>query len=163
TVGWDDQNIGDAAISGSFNDYVLVQRVNPDSSLTDITSGYVRGDGTLAAGGATSPQTFTFTLPDRAARVGALQISLTTDAGQSVREYDSSGSPAYGNNTGSTSFASTLANYADLTVLNLSVQSPVAPQSGNQVTVAWDDENAGNDAVSTSFSDSVLVQRVNPD
>ena len=46
---WSDQNIGDAAVNAGFSDYVLVQRVNADNSLTTIASGTVAGNAALAA------------------------------------------------------------------------------------------------------------------
>ena len=41
---------------------------------------------------------------------------MTTDGGQTVKEYDSNGNTAYGNNSGSTTTTSTLGNYDDLIV-----------------------------------------------
>ena len=162
TVGWDDQNIGDGAVSAAFSDYVLVQRVNSDNSLTNVASGYLSGNSTLASG-ASGHQTFGFTLPDGAAGAGNFRITVTTDSGQSVQEYDAGGNAAYGNNTALINVASTLASYADLTVANLAVQQPANIQSSSQVTVGWDDQNIGNAAVNAAFSDSVVVQRVNSD
>jgi hypothetical protein len=160
TVGWNDENIGDAAVSSAFNDYVLVQKVNSGNSYTTIASGNVSGNATLAAGG-TSPRTFGFTLPDGAAGVGNFLITVTTDSGETVKEYTGTGNTAFGNNTSTANFTTTLANYADLTVANIAVQSPASPQSGNQVTVGWNDDNIGDGAVNSAFSDSVLVQKVN--
>src|SRR5262249_43898686 len=134
TVGWNDQNIGDAAVNVAFSDYVLVQRVNADNSLTTIASGYVSGDSALAAGAA-SPQTVSFTLPDGAPGVGNFLVSVPTDSGQTVKEYDSNGNPAYGNNTATLSFSSTLASYPDLQVLNLAVDSASVLQSGGKVVL----------------------------
>ena len=51
---------------------------------------------------------------------------MTTDSGQTVKEYDSNGNPAYGNNTATIDVTSTLANYADLVVATGSLA--VAPQ-----------------------------------
>ena len=49
--------------------------------------------------GDSSHQTFSFILPDGAAGVGNFRITVTTDHGQSVKEYDAGGNAAYGNNT----------------------------------------------------------------
>ncbi len=163
TIGWKDQNIGDAAVNASFSDYVLVQRVNADNSLTYIASGTVAGNSSLGVN-ATSAQTFSFAMADGASGVGNMRITVTTDYYQTVKEYDASGNPAYGNNSASTTFTSTLANYADLVVKSGSLGvTPASPQSGNQVTVTWNDQNIGDAAVNASFSDYVLVQRVNAD
>ncbi len=164
TVGWNDQNIGNSAVSTGYTDYVLVQRVNADNSLTYIASGTVAGNSSLGVN-ATSAQTFSFAMADGASGVGNMRITVTTDYYQTVKEYDASGNPAYGNNSASTTFTSTLANYADLKVQSgsLVVQQPSNVQSGNQVTVGWNDQNVGDAAVSTGYTDYVLVQRVNAD
>ncbi len=161
TVQWNDQNIGTGAVNAAFNDYVLVQKINAGNSLTTVASGYVSGNSTLAAGTVSGQQTFTFNLPNGAAGSGNFQVTVTTDAGQTVKEYDSQGNPAYGNNTAATlPFSATLAPYTNLTVANVALQSPVSPQSGGKITIAWDDENIGTAAVNTEFSDSVLIQQI---
>ncbi len=110
TVTWMDENQGDGAVSGAFSDSVLVQQVN-GSSLTNITSGTVSGPSPLAAGATSGTQSFAFTLPDGAAGTGAIRVTVTTDSGQTIKEYDESGNPTYGNNTASTHVTSTFANY----------------------------------------------------
>ena len=101
TVTWMDENQGDGAVNGAFTDSVLVQQVN-GTSLTTITSGTVSGPSPLAAGATSGTQSFPFTLPDGAAGTGDIRVTVTTDSGQTIKEYDSSGNPAYGNNTAST-------------------------------------------------------------
>ena len=155
TLGWEDQNIGGAAVTTSFSDYVLVQRANADNSPTDIASGYVSGNSSLAAG-ASSPQLFTFTLPAGATGVGIFQVTVTTDSGQTVQEFDSTGNPAFGNNSAVANFTSTLAPYPDLQVTGLAV-TPGSPQSGQQLTINWNDTNTGDGMASGSWYD--LVQR----
>ena len=114
TVTWNDQNIGDGAVNAAFYDYVLVQTVNADNSLTYISSGSPSGNSTLAAGATSAQQSFTFALPNGTTGTGNFRVTVTTDNGQSVKEYDSNGISAYGNNTTTTNFTSTLASYADL-------------------------------------------------
>ena len=164
TVTWNDKNQGDGAVSGSYLDYVLVQRVNVDNSLTYIASGFVSGPSPLAAGATGTQESLAFTMPDGAAGAGNFRVTVTTDYYETIPEYDSHGNPAYGNNSASTTFTSTLASYPDLIVApgSLSV-SPSNPQSGNQVTVGWNDQDIGAAAVNAAFSDYVLVQRVNAD
>jgi hypothetical protein len=140
TVGWDDVNIGNAAVNTAFSDYVLVQSVNPDNSLTTIATGSVAGNATLASGAA-SPQIFTFTLPDGAAGTGNFLVTVTTDSGQAVKEYDASGNPAYGNNTGTLNFTSTLAELPDLVVSN--VTAPTSCYDNTPVTISWTVTNSG--------------------
>src|SRR5208337_913803 len=138
------------------------QRVNPDNSLTYITSGFVSGPSPLAKGTTGAQESFPFTLPDGAAGVGNFRVTVTTDYYQSIPEYDGSGNAAYGNNTSSINFASTPANYADLVVTSGSLAvTPGSPQSGGSVTVTWTDTNLGDAAVNGAFTDSVLVQKVN--
>ena len=141
-----------------------MQRVNPDNSLASIASGFVNGAEPLAAG-ATGPQeSFGFTLPAGAAGAGNFTVSVTTDYYQSIPEYDTSGNPAYANNTSSLNVTSTLANYADLVVAPGSLAvTPASPQSGGSVTATWSDENQGDGAVEAPYSDYVLVQKVNSD
>ncbi len=149
TVTWNDKNQGDAAVNGAFTDSVLVQQVN-GTTLTYITSGTVSGNSTLVAG-ATSGQSFPFTLPNGAAGAGDIRVTVTTDSGQTVKEYDSHGNPAYGNNTASTDVTSSLANYADLIVATGSLAvTPSSLQSSGSATVTWNDENKGDGAASGS-------------
>ncbi len=164
TVTWNDENQGDAAVSAAFNDSVLVQKVNSGNSLSTIATGTVSGNATLAAGATSDQQQLTIALPDGAAGVGNFLITVTTDSGQTVKEFDSNGNPAYGNNSSSITITSTLGNYADLVVASGSLAvTPATPQSSGAVTVTWNDTNQGDAAVSAAFNDYVLVQRVNPD
>ncbi len=110
TVTWMDENQGDGAVNGAFTDSVLVQQVS-GSILTTITSGIVSGPSPLAAGATSGTQSFAFALPGGAAGTGDIRVTVTTDSGQTIKEYDGSGNPAYGNNTASTDVTSTLANY----------------------------------------------------
>ena len=159
-VTWADKNQGDGGVNTAFSDYVLVQRV-VGTSYTTIASGYVAGNATLAAGATSGTQSFAFTLPDGASGGGNFVVTVTTDSGQTVKEYDGSGNPAYANNTSTTNFTSTLANYADLVVAAGSLAvTPALPQSGNAVTVTWADKNQGDGPVNAAFSDYVLVQQV---
>ncbi len=159
TVTWMDENQGDGAVSGAFSDDVLVQQVN-GSSLTYIASGTVSGPSQLAADATSAAQSFLFALPDGAAGTGDIRVTVTTDSGQTISEYDGNGNPAYGNNTASTDMTSTLASYADLVVAAGSLTVlPSSPQSGGSATVTWNDENQGDRAVNGAFTDSVLVQQ----
>ena len=161
TVTWMDKNQGNAAVNGAFSDSVLVQQVK-GGSVTYITSGTVSGPTPLAVGATSATQSFRFTLPDGAAGTGDIRVTVTTDSGQTIAEYDSSGNPAYGNNTASTDVTSTLADYADLIVAPGSLAvTPTIPRSPGSVTVTWNDKNQGDAAVEGAFSDSVLVQQVN--
>jgi hypothetical protein len=162
TLQWDDNNIGDATVNTPFDDAVSVQRVNADGTVTEIASGTVHSDATVAAG-ASIHQDYPFILPDGAVGAGNFLVTVTTDFGQMVTEYDSQGNAGYNNNQSTANFSSTLANYADVTVANLAIASPTSPHSGRAVTVGWDDENIGDGDVNSAFNDSVIVQRINDD
>ena len=121
-------NQGDGTASGTYLDYVLVQRVNPDNSLTYIASGSVNGPNPLAAGATGAQESFAFRLPDGAAGVGNFRVTVTTDSNQAIPEYDSSGNTAYGNNSASIGTTSGLGSYADLVVAPASMATtPVNP------------------------------------
>jgi uncharacterized membrane protein len=156
TVGWNDQNIGNAAVSSGYTDYVLVQRVNADNSLTYIASGTVAGNSSLGVN-ATSPETFSFTLPDGPTGTGDIRISVTADYYQSVKEYDASGNPAYGNNATSLDVTSTLAPYPDLVVQSFGIPANGAPNQ--PLTLTWSDANQGTKAVpsNASWDDQVYL------
>ena len=159
TIGWNDENIGNAAVNAAFNDSILVQQVGSGGALTYVTSGSVIGNSTLADNDAVSPQTFSFNLPNGAAGTGTFLITVTTDSGQTVGEFDSNGNPAYNNNSASVNLTSTLAAYPDLQVTGLTV-NPTTPQAGGNLTINWTDNNIGNGNVNQSFYDYVEVQNL---
>ncbi len=101
------------------------------------------------------PQQYTFNLPDGPPGVGQLVVTVTTDYYNQIYEYNSSGT-AESNNTSSVTTTSTIAPYPDLQVTSLAT-TPSSPESGQTVTVTWNDANTGNAAVSGSFSDYVSV------
>ena len=89
------------------------------------------------------------TLPDGVTSVGDLRFTLTTDFYDYVFERKN-GAPAENNNSASITRPATLAAYADLQVENLSV-TPSAPESGQPITIAWQDVNRGTNATETQF------------
>ncbi|HKM53713.1 MAG TPA: SdrD B-like domain-containing protein, partial [Isosphaeraceae bacterium] len=151
TVNWNDQNIGNAAVNTAFTDYVLVQQGN-----TTIASGTVNGNASLV-GGATSPQSWAFTLPNGATGTGNFQVTVTTDYYETVKEYNSQGNPSYSNNSATTTFTSTLAPYPDLQVTGLGIDLSSVMQSGGTVTIDWNDANTGTATASGGWYDAVTV------
>src|SRR5207247_2086601 len=109
---------------------------------------------TIAAGGQSSLRQYVFQLPDGDPGVGNLRVSVTADASQTVPEFDATGNPAFGNNTATLAAASTLAAYPDLQVTGLSI-NPLTLQTGDQVTVSWNDQNSGAGAVAAAFVDYI--------
>src|SRR5271157_6081438 len=158
TATWNDKNQGDAAVNAAFTDSVLVQQVN-GSTLTYIASGTVNGNSSLAAGATSGTQSFPFTLPNGTAGTGDIRVTVTTDSGQTIKEYDSSGNPAYGNNTASIDVTSTLAPSPDLVVQNIVVNggstSPVLPNQ--TIPVTWNDYNQGTVAANGTWIDQVFL------
>jgi hypothetical protein len=155
TATWNDANTGNAPVSGSFTDYVTV--VNTTTGQT-LASGFVAYNettsGAIAAGGS-APQQYSFTLPNGNHGVGQIKMSVTTDYYNAIFEYNSSGT-AESNNTSSITVPSTLALYPDLQVTALAT-TPTSPESGQTLTVSWDDSNTGNAPVTGSFVDDVTV------
>src|SRR5208337_1413362 len=104
---------------------------------------------------------FALTLPDGARGVGQIQFSVTTDYYNQVLEYNTAGpggtSTAESNNTTSLTLTSTLAVYPDLTVSNLGVSPSSGLQSGNGLTVQWNDSNIGTAVVDGPFVDHVVI------
>ena len=155
TVNWDDLNDGNGSTGSSWTDQVVV--INTTTGQT-VATGYVPYNaatrGNLAPN-ASAAQSYTFKLPDGPAGVGNLQISVTTDYYETVHEYYPGGS-GYTNNTTTITAASTLAPYPDLQVTNLAT-SPTSLESGETVTIDWDDANTGNGTVTGSFEDEVTA------
>src|SRR5204863_1251857 len=111
----------------------------------------------IKAGTSSALRQYAFTLTDGDAGVGALQITVTTDYFNSVFEYDygaavSGHVAGEANNAASTTVTAVLGKYPDLHVANLAV-SPATPQTGNQVTLTWNDLNDGTGDAAKSFYD----------
>src|SRR5262249_9708472 len=155
TVGWSDTNTGNLTTTGPWNDSVTI--VNTTTGATLRSSAVPFSGGSILPGGQAA-QSYSFTLPDGAAGGGSLKVVVTVNANNAEAEYNPAGT-ATGNNVSTPLvFPSTLANYADLIVQAGSLAvTPASPQSGDQVTVTWNDQNQGNAAVNTPFYDYVLV------
>ena len=81
-------------------------------------------------------------------------MTVTTNSDQSIYEDNPQGhANAVANDTSATAFDAT----RDLTVTNLTESSPANPQSGNQVTLTWNDANTGNLATTGGWNDLVTV------
>ena len=83
---------------------------------------------------------------------------MTTDSGQTVKEYDSNGNPAYGNNSANYNrHVLDPGHYPDLQVTNLTVNPRRLRSLAALFTINWNDTNTGNAAVTSSFYDQVIV------
>ncbi len=162
TIGWNDTNTGNLATSGSWNDSVTV--VNTTTGATLVNAATVPYNGGSIQPGGQAARSYSFTLSDGDAGVGSVKVIVTVNANSALAEYNTAGTASSNNTSTPLIFTSTLAPYPDLVVKSGSLGvTPSSPQSGNQMTVTWNDQNQGNAAVNASFSDYVLVQRVNAD
>ena len=159
TVNWNDTLTGNIATPAGFYDNVTVLNVTTGQTLVNSNIFYdpsATGNGVIQPGQQRARQ-YAFTLPNGAAGAGQLQITVTTNATNSISEANSSGT-ARTNNSGSVAVNSTLAPAPDLQVANLALQPAAGLQSGtNLVTVSWSDSNTGNAAVGGSFYDTITI------
>jgi hypothetical protein len=157
TVNWTDANTGNASTTGSWYDQVNV--VNTTTGQTLATSNVLYDStalGNIAAGTASAQQSYTFRLPDGAPGVGQLQITVTADINNNLFEYNASGT-GESNNTATISATSILGPYPDLQVTGLTVDPSSVLQSGNNVTLDWNDADTGNATATASFYDHIVV------
>ncbi len=156
-VVWNDKNTGEGATDSNWVDSVSIVNTSTNQTMASATVPYDASTLGALQPGDFAAQQYAFTLPDGDPGVGNISITVTTDAGHNVIEGNSAGN-AESNNTATTSTATTLANYPNLSVSQVSI-TPSDPQSGDQVTVSWSDVNTGLGNVNQSFDD--LVQIVN--
>ncbi|MDO8268888.1 MAG: CARDB domain-containing protein, partial [Moraxellaceae bacterium] len=150
-IAWTDANHGTNATESNFYDRVRVVNTSTGTTLLDTWQHY---SGAAIAAGGNLERAYDFRIPDGPTGVGVLQVSIYSDVGGNIYEY-LVGTSAEANNEASTTVTSTLAMYADLEVANLAI-SPSAPQSGEEVTINWNDLNNGNLA-SGAYSNLVSV------
>ncbi|MGD1277561.1 MAG: CARDB domain-containing protein [Tepidisphaeraceae bacterium] len=144
TVAWNDYNAGGGLVATTFNDRVVVtDSAGQFSYSTTITP---TDSGNLAAG-ASGAQSVSFRLPNGFGATDLLSASVTVNSGGSVFESNSA------NNTNTLALTVPLATYADLQVAGLGISG----DSLGNVSVHWNDTNAGGAAVSSSFTDQVIV------
>src|SRR6266850_4441297 len=151
-VSWTVRNQGSGATQASWVDRVLL---SPDDIIgdgDDITIANFVESVPLAAG-ADYSRTRTVTLT--ANLDGTFYLFLRTDAANALVEF--LGTQSGETNNTSTPLPVTLtAHHADLEVRNL-VVAPSSPQSGNVVTLTWNDLNTG-DFTSGAYTDAVIVR-----
>ncbi|MBU6400548.1 MAG: hypothetical protein KGS61_09535, partial [Verrucomicrobia bacterium] len=156
TLSWQDVNTGQGSVNGSFTDRVVVFNLTTGDTLADSTLPYdasAAGSGPIAGGQAVPRQT-TFRLPDGLAGVGAIELDVTTDSGQTIPEFSGTGL-AETNNTATVRISSGLAPYPDLAVGNIVV--PATGVSGQPVQVLWTDSNLGTAPATGPWVDQVYL------
>ena len=96
-VHWDDQNIGNLAVSASFSDSITIRNLTTGQSLITAPVFYdvsAAGNGPIGSGGSSRARQFAFTLPDGAAGVGQIGFSLTADVYNQIAESDKTNNSA---------------------------------------------------------------------
>ncbi len=153
TLDWNDSNVGTGTASGSWYDSISVVNTTTGQTLANTSQSYSAQS--IAAGTSTA-RSFSFTLPNGAAGVGGLSITVIADAGTSLLDYNSSG-VIDTNRSSSITASTTLANYPDLHVTALAVDPSSVLQSGGTVTLDWNDSNVGTGAAIGVWYDSISV------
>ena len=160
TLTWNDVNTGNAATSGNWIDRVTVVNTTTGVTLVNANLTYdasQAGNGNIPVGESRT-RSYSFQLPDGIPGVGDIQFTVTADVGNDLFEYNSA-ETAETNNTGTKTVTSTIGPYPDLQVRDLAV-SPAVLQSGNLVTLTWNDTNAGNATTGRGWRDRVSVVNI---
>ncbi len=155
-VSWDDANTGNAPVNVAFYDNLTIANDTTGATLlnTDVAfNPTLPGNPPIVAGGS-QPQAYSFTLPQGDPGVGNFTVTVTTNAGNQVFEYNSSGT-AETNNTATQTFTSALAPYPDLTVSG--VTSVVTTAPGQQVTVSWTLTDSGDAPATEPWTEQILL------
>src|SRR5262249_27596749 len=167
------RTISDAAHNGgatlmNWSDAVQVTNLDTGEYVLGQTLPYDAATSGNLAPGASVARQLQLTLPDGSAAAGNLVVSVIADATELVTKYQSDGSRDH-SRPFSINVTSTLADYPDLQVANLTMTPADAAdglQSGATVKVSWDDRNTGtgdttnNGSRSGSFYDWLRVQTV---
>ncbi len=161
-VQWTLRNTGNAPVEAGFSDRIIVRPAggNAASVLVNTTAGYnpgTAGNGAIAPGSSRA-RSIIVRLPDGPIATGSLEIEVTADTFNQVFELTAVAS-GESDNTAVTSLTSTLAPYPDLRAANVTV-TPTSPQSGQEITVRWEDRNDGVTPANVSWQDRIQI--VNP-
>lgn len=151
TISWSAFNNGGGPVANSFYSRVVAINTATGATLLDQQVYYDIAAGPIAAGGSAA-QRATLTLPNGAAGVGAIRVTVTADSFGQVYE----GSGPRTDNVATATRNSVLQAYPDLVVNGLNV-GPASPHSGDTLTIGWTTSNTGAAAVTTAFHDEVIV------
>jgi large repetitive protein len=144
-VNWQVSNTGNAAATGSWNDYVYL---SPDGTLNNaIAQKSVPRAASLAINSNYQAST-EFTLPANLAD-GNYRIVVVTDASHRVFEREGE------NNNLGVAANLTKVNHADL--IPTLINAPTTGNSGTNVTLKWSVANQGTTATSSSWQDRVYL------
>ena len=150
TVTWTTANRGTAPANGGLTERVFIRNATLNTVLTNVEIPFVSD---LPAGATLARSALV-----KASVSGSYQVAVTTDSRDRFFEYDgTSHASAELNNLSQSQFAIGV----DLQVASLRIDPASALQSGQTVTVRWDDLNTGDHAVTASWSDRVEVVNTN--
>jgi len=153
---WNDVNNGASVNGAAWSDRIVITNAISGEVLLDTTKSY---SATPLYGGASLNRFLSFTLPNSQASNGPLNITITTDSGNTLYEFNYNGT-AESNNSATYSAYS---NYspADLQIQNVFFDAPTGYVPGALVTVHWSDVNSGIGSASGGWYDSLNVSTPN--
>src|SRR5262249_53541292 len=135
-------NAGDRATTGNWGETVTVRNLTTNQTLLTAALPYDAAFAGAIAAGAARERSYAFTLPDGAAGVGEVEITLRTDADTQLFEHNAGGT-AETNNTATITRTSTLAAYPNLAVSGVTAPALVVGDPAT-VTVGWTVTNVGS-------------------
>ena len=140
TVDWSDSNVGSGPAKSPWTDDVTVVNTTTGATLASANVVQSPPGGSLTAGQST-PGQFTFALPDGAAGVGSLQITVLPDPTNALLDSNSNGTTD--TNRGATiSATSNLALYPDLHPTSVARPTECVAVWRNRAR-HWNDSNIG--------------------
>lgn len=155
TVNWRVRNIGNGIADSDWAETVVVRNSSSAVIATRGTNYNIStpGNGTIAAGDFRN-RSITFDVPNNLNAYGLFTITVTTDSGQTLFEYNTA-TVADQNNSSSVQILSA----PDLvpTGINVSAIGPVV--SGTTLSIQWTNQNNGTADAAVGFYDRVTVAR----
>ena len=151
TVTWKTRNQGDGATSGSWAETLVVHNRTTGHTLFSQNLSYDAATFGDIAGGDVRDRSATLTWPADGSEIGELEFSVTTDSSAQIFE-NKIGDDAEKNNSGTL----TVISAPDLQVANLHT-TPDTAQAGSDLTIQWDDINAGNAPTPGGWFDHIVV------
>src|SRR5260370_12612681 len=159
TIAWKDTNNGTEPTDASWSDGVVVTKARTGQIRANVLLPYDATTRGALSGGASHARSTMVQLPDGNPGVGMLNITVTTDIGNTVSEANSDGT-GFTNNSSTVGVNSLLAPYPDLTVTNVALTPASGYNAGDTVSATWTLSNTGNADVTTSFSEQVSIKNL---
>ena len=159
-VRWNTRNDGTAATAGPFTEQVTLRNTGSSQVLVSRTLQYDEASAGAIEPGQSRARSVSVQIPDGAASVGALQVTVSTDTLNIIPEQNGAGS-AEANNSASVNTTVSLAPYPDLQVLQLTAEPLSGWTNGQTVTLRWVTTNSGNRATIGSWGESIRIRNTN--